>query len=102
MCPALPYRPSPSGVPRQPHELFELFLDVTVIDLLCKHTTTYAVQKGEHSFTVKSNGMRVFIGILLASGYIQVSYSVTAHITADAPIGFLTVLTSAFDVQMPS
>ena len=67
-----PYRPSSSDVPRQPHEVFELFVDVTVIDLLCKHTTTYAVQKGDHSFTVNSNEMRVFIGILLASGYIQV------------------------------
>ena len=41
-----PYRPSSSDVPRQPHEVFELFVDVAVIDLLCKHTFTYAVQKG--------------------------------------------------------
>ena len=41
-----PYRPSSADVPRQPHKIFELFVDVAVIDLLCKHTTTYAVQKG--------------------------------------------------------
>lgn len=67
-----PYRPSSADVPRQPHEIFELFVDMTVIDLLCKHTITYAIQKGDHSFTVNGNEMRVFIGILLASGYIQV------------------------------
>ena len=67
-----PYRPSSADVPCQPHEIFELFLDVTVIDLLFKHTTTYAVQKGDHSFTVDGNEMRVFIGILLASGYVSV------------------------------
>lgn len=64
-----PYRPSIADLPRQPHEIFELFLDTLAIERLTKDTVMYAVQHGNHTFQLSSNEMKVFISILLLSGY---------------------------------
>lgn len=64
-----PYRPKTDDLPRQPHEIFELFLDTLAIERLDKDTVMYAVQKGNHTFQLSCNEMKVFISILLLSGY---------------------------------
>ncbi len=64
-----PYRPSIGNLPRQLHEIFELFLDTPAIERLTKDTVMYAVQHGYHTFQLSSNEMKVFINILLLSGY---------------------------------
>lgn len=64
-----PYRPSAADLPRQPHEIFELFLDTLAIERLTKDTVMYAVQKGHHTFQLSCSEMKVFISILLLSGY---------------------------------
>ena len=63
------YHPSAANVPRKPHEIFDLFLDLEALDLLTKDTVKYAIQRGNHNFTLSSDEMRVFIGILFLSGY---------------------------------
>lgn len=55
-----------------PSSLFEKFFDDDVIDYIVSHTKLYAKQKGNHSFDVTSEEMRVFIGILILSGYVAV------------------------------
>ncbi|XP_045133533.1 piggyBac transposable element-derived protein 3-like [Portunus trituberculatus] len=64
-----PYRPSAADLPRHPHEIFELFLDTLPIERLTKDTVMYAVQHGNHTFQLTCNEMKVFISILLLSGY---------------------------------
>ncbi len=67
--PCYPYKPSVADIPRKSSETLELFLDVLAIDHLVKQTVNYAVQNGKHSFTLTSDEMKTFIGILLVSGY---------------------------------
>ena len=43
-----------------------------MIELLAKHTAIYASQSGNHKFSLSNDEMRVFIGILLLSGYCTV------------------------------
>ncbi len=64
-----PYKPSVADIPCKPSAVFELFLDVAAIEHLVKHTVTYAVQRGNHSFSLTSDEMKTFIGILLVSDY---------------------------------
>ncbi|KAK3884257.1 hypothetical protein Pcinc_011468 [Petrolisthes cinctipes] len=67
--PRYPYKPSSADLPRKPCEIIELFLDIIAIDHIVKSTVNYAVQRGNHSFTLTSDEMKSFIGILLVSGY---------------------------------
>ena len=54
---------------RSPLGLFELFFDENVLKLMCEHSVTYALQKGNHGFTIAPNEMKTFLGIILLSGY---------------------------------
>ena len=53
-----------------PVTLFELFMTDKLIDHICKETSTYAAQKGNHTFKIDSNEMKSFLAVLLLSGYI--------------------------------
>ncbi len=64
-----PYKPSVAHIPRKPSVIFELFLDAVAIEHLVKQTVTYAVQKSNHSFSLRSDKIKTFIGILFVSGY---------------------------------
>ena len=63
------HKPSVADVPRTPTEIFELFLDDNAIKHLTVQTVQYAAQKGDHQFSLSCNDMKVFLGILLLSGY---------------------------------
>lgn len=52
-----------------PVELFERFYDNEIIELIRVMTNLYAFQKGEHNLNLTFEEVRVFIGILLISGY---------------------------------
>lgn len=52
-----------------PVEIFEKLFDEEVIEHLRVETQRYASQHNNHSFSVSKNDMKIFIGILLFSGY---------------------------------
>ena len=52
-----------------PLELFELFFEKNVLNLMCEHSVTYASQKGNQGFTIAYNEMKTFLSIILLSGY---------------------------------
>ena len=54
-------------------ELFELFLDEEVWTLLIEHTLLYATFKGDSSFIVDRNEMKVFVAIRIISDIVPVS-----------------------------
>ncbi|XP_070179144.1 piggyBac transposable element-derived protein 3-like [Littorina saxatilis] len=56
-------------LPQDPVKIFEMFFDDDVIDLMTTESIAYAAFKGNHTFTVSADEMRVFIAILLLSGY---------------------------------
>ncbi|XP_068231969.1 piggyBac transposable element-derived protein 3-like [Palaemon carinicauda] len=56
-----------------PSELFELFFDDDMWNMLVDQTTIYATLKGETDFLVTKGEMKVFIGILIVSGIVPVS-----------------------------
>ncbi len=64
-----PYKTSAADIPRKPSAIFELFLDVVAIEHVMKQTATYAVQRGNLSFSLTSDEMKTMRGILLVSGY---------------------------------
>lgn len=64
-----PYKPSVADKPREPFEIFELFFDVSAIDYLTKETVRYAIHRGKHSFELRSEELKAFLGILIVSGY---------------------------------
>ena len=70
--PSYPYKPSSSNLPRSPLEVFYLFFDDDVLQFLIEKTNGYAKFRGNHSFNVTNEEMKVFIGILLISGYVTV------------------------------
>ncbi|KAK3717501.1 hypothetical protein RRG08_063118 [Elysia crispata] len=53
-------------------ELFELFFDPVVIDLICTESVRYAAFKGNHNFSVTPGELKTFIAILIVSGYCSV------------------------------
>ncbi|XP_039281885.1 piggyBac transposable element-derived protein 3-like [Nilaparvata lugens] len=57
----------------EPVELFELFYDDEVVNHICDFTNLYALQNGEVNLNFGPEECRVFIAILLVSGYCQVS-----------------------------
>ncbi|XP_068240940.1 piggyBac transposable element-derived protein 3-like [Palaemon carinicauda] len=67
------YGPSTADFPRTPPEIFELFLDTAAIELLTIETVKYATQNGNHQSSLSCNEMKIFVVILLLSGYCFVS-----------------------------
>ena len=67
------YKPTPADLPRLPAETFELLVDEEVVRHLTAQTISYAVQSGNHQFSMSCDEMRTFIGILLLSGYCSIS-----------------------------
>lgn len=61
------------NVDRTPTEFFELFFDDQLIELIVQESKKYAMFKGNHTFNVTANEIRVFTGILLLSGYCSVA-----------------------------
>ena len=54
---------------RTPVEVFELFSDDELLELIVVQSMLYAKQSGNHSFVTDPEEMRVVLGILLLSGY---------------------------------
>jgi len=53
-----------------PTTLFELFFDDEIVDLIVVNTNNYARQdKGNHVFTTNADEIRIFLAVLLISGY---------------------------------
>ena len=53
-----------------PVTLFELYMTDKLIDHICKETNAYAAQKGNHTFKIEPNELKLFLAVLLLSGYI--------------------------------
>ncbi|XP_042232369.1 piggyBac transposable element-derived protein 1-like [Homarus americanus] len=56
---------------KSPVEIFELFLDEDLLSEICRESVTYSTQKNVHDFSLSTNCLRNFIGILLFSGYLR-------------------------------
>lgn len=52
-----------------PTKMLEKSFDDSVIDMLVENTEKYAMHKSKHSFTTKTSEIRLFIAILMTSGY---------------------------------
>ncbi|XP_065363610.1 piggyBac transposable element-derived protein 2-like [Calliphora vicina] len=50
-------------------EVFEVLFDEKVVNLIVEQTCIYASQANEHNFFFNADDLKVFIGILLYSGY---------------------------------
>ena len=49
-------------------EIFEQLLS-DILELMLQQTLTYALQKNDPQFTLELNEIKIFIGIILFSGY---------------------------------
>ena len=54
---------------KSPVDMFELFLDDELLKEICKESVTYSAQKNVHDFSLSTNCLRIFFGILFFSGY---------------------------------
>lgn len=54
---------------KSPYELFKLFFDSEMLELIMRETNSYAAQKLNHSFHVTKEDVETFLGIILLSGY---------------------------------
>lgn len=54
---------------KTPIELFRLFFDGNIIELIRQETIRYAHQKGEHNFNTGNDEIFAWLGIILLSGY---------------------------------
>lgn len=54
-----------------PVEVFELFFDSEVIQYLVSESNKYAVQKNDSNPSISEEEMKVYLGILLLSGYVE-------------------------------
>lgn len=75
------------GLPQSPDGIFNLFFDDDVVDMI--------VSRGNHSFTTTPDEVRVFIAILLISGYNPVprrrmNLSLAEHLCIDAIANAMT------------
>ena len=52
-----------------PVELFELFFDDDVLEMIVNNTISYARQCGNHSFQIDKQSLQIFFALLLLSGY---------------------------------
>lgn len=53
-----------------PSQLFDMFFDDELVQMISEETNRYAAQKGNMGFATDSDEIRVFVAILLLSGYI--------------------------------
>ncbi|KAJ8934302.1 hypothetical protein NQ318_000868 [Aromia moschata] len=53
----------------RPVQTFEILLDDEVIKLIVEQSNLYALQKNNHGFVVRHEEIKIFLGILLLSGY---------------------------------
>ena len=53
--------PSVADVPREPHEILELFLNDEIFETLTKYTVMYSAQHGNHTFALDVGEMKVFV-----------------------------------------
>jgi len=58
-----------SGLDYSPATLFELFLSDDVVESIASSSVEYARQKGNHSFQLTTDDLRLFFAILFTSGY---------------------------------
>ena len=63
-----------SDLPENPVELFELFFDDDVVEMIVKFSNMYAQSKGNHSFSTTMQEVRTFLAILMVSGYNRVPW----------------------------
>ena len=63
-----------SNLPENPVELFELFFDDDVVEMIVKFSNMYAQSKGNHSFSTTTQEVRTFLAILMVSGYNRVPW----------------------------
>ncbi|GLV46154.1 hypothetical protein CBL_02870 [Carabus blaptoides fortunei] len=52
-----------------PVQIFEKLLDNVIIDHIVNQSIIYARQKNDHAFSVTAEDIKIFIGVLLYSGY---------------------------------
>lgn len=52
-----------------PVEIFESIFDDSVLELILSQTELFARQKNDHKFTISSDELKMFFGILYLSGY---------------------------------
>ncbi|XP_060564145.1 piggyBac transposable element-derived protein 3-like, partial [Ruditapes philippinarum] len=55
--------------PQTPDGIFNLFFDDDVINMIIEQSIRYAGSKGNHSFSTSPQEIRIFLAILLISGY---------------------------------
>lgn len=55
--------------PQTPDGIFNLFFDDDVINMIVEQSIRYAGSKGNHSFSTSPQEIRIFLAILLISGY---------------------------------
>ena len=64
--------PSPSSTDQKsPVSLFELFFTPDLLELICKESNEYAAQKGQQHFHIDISDLKLFIAVLLISGYVS-------------------------------
>ena len=56
-----------------PVELFELFFDEDLLDLIIEQSTLYASQKNFHESNISKAELKTFLSILIISGYVPLS-----------------------------
>lgn len=54
---------------KTPYEIFQLFLDETLLALITNYSKLYADANNRHNFDISVTDLRKFIGILFLSGY---------------------------------
>lgn len=58
-----------SRLPDNPMDLFQLFFDEDVLEMIVEYSELYARSKGNDTFSTTPDEIRAFIGILLVTGY---------------------------------
>ena len=59
----------PLLVDSTPIELFDIFYSNTIMELIVEETNRYASQHGVHDFNLSQPELKVFLGVILLSGY---------------------------------
>lgn len=59
----------PELVNKTPYEIFKLYFDKELVDMIVRETVRYAGQKNKFNFKLDDEDLHTFIGIILFSGY---------------------------------
>ena len=54
-----------------PVSLFEKFFTDNIMKFISEESVRYAISKGNHSFTIDTNTLKVFVAIFLVNGYVD-------------------------------